>query len=239
MNIFSGMIYNFKGLALGIKTPQLLFWGLVRFFITIFITFIAAGIVLYYHNDIISLLWSKPQSPWIIWLWYFLSWVLTLLLIGLSAVLSYLISQVFFSIWIMDKMSRITEKVIRGGEELPPNKTFWGQVIFLLSQELPRTIAPVLITLFMLVLGWFTPLGPIITIIGPAITVIFLAWDNTDLIPARKFIPFKERFSLLLQALPFHLGFGLLFLVPFVNILFLSFAPVGATLYHIEKHGSL
>jgi CysZ protein len=36
-------------------------------------------------------------------------------------------------------------------------------------------------------------------------------------------------------ALAFHLGFGLPFLIPVLNIVLLSFAPVGATLYFIEK----
>jgi CysZ protein len=44
------------------------------------------------------------------------------------------------------------------------------------------------------------------------------------------------RFRFLLKTLPFHLGFGLLFLVPALNILLLSFAPVGATLYYLEYH---
>jgi CysZ protein len=48
--------------------------------------------------------------------------------------------------------------------------------------------------------------------------------------------PFKERFRRLTSTLPFHLGFGILFLIPLLNILFLSFAPVGATLYYIDKY---
>lgn len=235
MNVFSGISYNIRGLILGLKTPRLLFLGLIRFFLTIAITLAATGFVLVYHNEIIALLWMKPQSPWIVWLWYFLSWLLTFILIALSAVLSYLLSQIFFSIWIMDKMARITENSIYGGQEEAAGNTFGRQLLFLISQELPRTIAPVLITLVVMVLGWFTPIGPVTTLLGPAISVIFLAWDNTDLIPARKLLPFKERFAMLLKSLPFHLGFGLLFLIPMVNILFLSFAPVGATLYHIEK----
>jgi CysZ protein len=135
----------------------------------------------------------------------------------------------------MDKMAYITENLIRGKEEAAPDSTFGKQLVFLISQELPRTIAPVLITFFLMVIGWFTPLGPIITILGPVIATIFIAWDNTDLIPARKLLPFKTRFTMLLNSLPFHLGFGLLFLIPLINILFLSFAPVGATLYHLEK----
>ena len=87
-----------------------------------------------------------------------------------------------------------------------------------------------------MVIGWLTPLGPVITIFSSAVAVIFLAWDNTDLTPARQLAPFKARFRSLMQSLLFHLGFGLLFLIPVLNILFLSFAPVGATLYHIDKN---
>ena len=86
-----------------------------------------------------------------------------------------------------------------------------------------------------MVLGLFTPFGPVLAIISSAIAVVFLAWDNTDLVPARRLYPFKQRFKFLLNSLPFHLGFGLLFLIPVLNIVFLSFAPVGATLYHIDK----
>jgi len=75
----------------------------------------------------------------------------------------------------------------------------------------------------------------VVTVVSSAIAVVFLAWDNTDLIPARRLVPFGERFRVLGRTLPFHLGFGVLFLIPFLNILFLSFAPVGATLYYIDK----
>jgi CysZ protein len=84
--------------------------------------------------------------------------------------------------------------------------------------------------------GWLTPLGPVVTVVSSVIAVIFLAWDNTDLIPARRLVPFGERFRILRRTLPFHLGFGLLFLIPFLNILFLSFAPVGATLYFFDQN---
>jgi CysZ protein len=67
------------------------------------------------------------------------------------------------------------------------------------------------------------------------VAAIFLAWDNTDLIPARNLQPFGRRFKALAKTPLFHLGFGLPFLVPVLNLLFLSFAPVGATLYHIDR----
>ncbi len=80
-------------------------------------------------------------------------------------------------------------------------------------------------------------MGPLLAILSSCIAAVFLAWDNTDLVPARRLVSFKDRFSFLKKNLLFHLGFGLLFLIPVANILFLSFAPVGATIYHLEKKG--
>jgi CysZ protein len=136
----------------------------------------------------------------------------------------------------MDLMSRITEKTVTGSVREPNKIPWWQQFLFLIKQEIPRTIVPVLLSLVLIGLGWLTPLGPIVMILSSVAAVIFLAWDNTDLIPARRMVPFKERFRLLMSTLPFHLGFGILFLIPLLNILFLSFAPVGATLYYIEKY---
>jgi CysZ protein len=92
-----------------------------------------------------------------------------------------------------------------------------------------------MIALVLMVLGWSTPLSPVTTIVSALAAEIFLAWDNTDLIPARRLEPFGGRFKFLVKNLGFHLGFGLWFLIPVLNIVFLSFAPVGATLYYIER----
>jgi CysZ protein len=154
---------------------------------------------------------------------------------GISAVAAYLIAQVLFSVFIMDLMSRITERMLTGQVTAAPNAPILTQMAFLVRQELPRNIIPVLLTLIILVLGWLTPLGPVLTVVFPLVAAIFLAWDNTDLIPARNLQPFGKRFKALGRALPFHLGFGLPFLIPVLNLFFLSFAPVGATLYHLDR----
>jgi len=96
-------------------------------------------------------------------------------------------------------------------------------------------VIPVLISMVLMVLGFFTPISIFILVISAVIAGLFLAWDNTDLVPARRMVPFKERVGFLKENIGFHIGFGLLFLIPWVNILFLSFAPVGATLYFIDR----
>jgi CysZ protein len=221
---------------MGLKTPKLLMLGLIRFLIVVLITFFVAGLILVYHQELLSTLWSKPESQWVTWLWHLLSWLLAAVLVGLSTVISFLVSQILFSVLIMDMMSRITEKKVTGHVRESDNVRWWQQFLFLIKQEIPRATVPVLLSLVLMVLGWLTPLGPIIAILSAAVAVIFLAWDNTDLTPARQLIPFRERFRSLRRSLLFFLGFGLLFLIPVLNILFLSFAPVGATLYHIDQN---
>jgi len=228
-----GIMYNLRGLRLGIKTRRLFFLGLIRFLALIIITVICASIVLIYHDDILNIFWAKPASIWICWLWHLVSWGLSFMLVGVSVIISYLISQVLFSAIIMDLMSRITEKMVTKSVK-EPEWPVLRLAIYLTKQEIPRAVIPILFSLLIILLGWITPFGPVLLVISPLVTVVFLAWDNTDIVPARRLIPFKDRFRALMKSIPFHLGFGLIFLFPVINIVFLSFAPVGATLYSLD-----
>ena len=89
--------------------------------------------------------------------------------------------------------------------------------------------------LLLAALGWLTPFGPVITVVASLVAVIFLAWDNSALLPARSAIPFNQRFRYLTKNIGFHFGFGLPFLIPFLNILLASFAPIGATIYVLNS----
>jgi CysZ protein len=235
MNLFSGIAYNFRGLKLGVKTPGLLVLGLIRLVIIVVITLVTAALILEYHQEILNLIWGRPESPWLAWLWRLVSWLVALLLVGLSTVVSFLISQFLFSVFIMDAMSRITEQRITGVEKASLHVPWFKYFFYLLRQEIPRAVIPVMILLLLMIVGWFTPLSPVLTVISSLLTGIFLAWDNTDLVPARRLEPFGSRFKFLLRNFNFHLGFGLWFLIPGLNILFLSFAPVGATLFYVER----
>ena len=236
MSLFKGISYNFRGLRMGVKTPKLLLLGIIRIAVVILLTIVAAMLIYQYLQAHINDFWQKPESNWIIWLWYVVAFLIYLILVGISFVFAYLVAQIIFSVVIMDQMSRITEKMLTGQVIEPHKMPFWKQFFFLIKQEIPRAVLPILITLLLTIFGWVTPFGPIIAIITTGAAVIFLAWDNTDLIPARRMTPFAERFKLLTASVPFHLGFGLPFLIPLVNIILLSFAPVGATLYYIEKN---
>ena len=234
MGLITGIRYNIKGVALALRTPSLLMLGLIRFAVVLLLSLALAGMVLYWHNDILSMIWQTPESRWLIWLWHVVSWILTILLMAFSMLAAYLISQIFFCVFIMDYMSRITERLVRGTEAPGAHTSIFGLFVYLIRQEIPRAVVPVLISVGVMVIGLFTPVSLAVIAVSSVVAGIFLAWDNTDLVPARRMVPFKQRFEFLRKNLFFHIGFGLLFLVPWINILFLSFAPVGATLYYIE-----
>jgi len=235
MQLLDGVRYNLRGLWMGLRNAKLFFWGMLRFLLLLGITILLVGLVLVYHDDILAVLWTRPESVWIVWLWHLLSWILTLMLVALSVLFSYLISQILFSVLIMDTMSRITERLTTGTVKEGAPLPFFALFFFLIKQEIPRALAPVGASCLLILLGWFTPLGPLVVLLSSVLAALFLSWDNTDLTPARRSVPFGERWRFLLRSLPFHLGFGLPFLVPGLNILVLAFAPVGATLYYIEK----
>jgi CysZ protein len=236
-SLIQGVGYNLRGIWLGIRTPKLLWLGTLRFLAMILLTVAAATMVFAYHGPILDMLWNRPQSHWVLWLWHVVSWLLSLLLAGLSAIVAYLVGQLLFAVVIMDQMSKITQRIVTGRPPIDGKRSFFSQFGHLVSQEIPRSTIPILITLILMVLGWLTPAGPVLAMITSVVAIVFLAWDHTDLVPARQMQPFGQRFRFLMATLLFHVGFGLLFLVPLFNVVALSFAPVGGTLYHLERDG--
>ncbi len=235
MEFFSGIKYNIRGFSLALKTPSLLMLGLLRFFVVFILTLFLSGMILYWHDEILAMIWKAPEGGWLVYVWNIVSWLLSLLLAGIAMLISYLIAQLFFGVFIMDYMSRITERIVLG-HEVPFDQGSWFQFFFyLIRQEIPRAVLPVLITIVIMLAGLFTPVSPFIFVLSSAVAGMFLAWDNTDLIPARRMIPLGNRINFFKKNILFHLGFGLLFLIPWLNILFLSFAPVGATLYFLDR----
>jgi CysZ protein len=237
LGIIRGFKYNLAGLRLGLTTPKLLTMGLVRLAAIVAATVIGAVLALAYHDALMAALWQRPESLWWVWLWYLASWLLAVILMGLSVIMGYLVSQILFSVLIMDLMSRHTEQLTTGREVPPPPMGKLRWLAFLVAQEIPRTVLPVIIGMALLVAGWLTPLGPVLAVLSSLAAAVFMAWDSTDLVPARRLEPFRRRMGRLVGNLGFHLGFGLWFLVPGLNLVFLSFAPVGGTLFALETTG--
>ncbi len=70
MNLINGIKYNLRGLWFSLRTPGLLFWGLIRFVMIIIITILSASLILIHHQEILGLMWTEPESMWDLWLWH-------------------------------------------------------------------------------------------------------------------------------------------------------------------------
>jgi CysZ protein len=162
MGFFDGITTNLSGLRWAAKSPKLVALGLTRFFAMLLLAVICVILVIAYRQEAMSLLWIKPQSAWLVFIWQALSWIVSLFLLGLSAILSYLIAQILFSVVIMDIMSRVTEKLATGEVASAYQGSTWRQFIHLVTQEAPRALFPVLIVLLLTFLGLLTPLGPLL-----------------------------------------------------------------------------
>lgn len=235
MDFFRGIKYNIQGVLFAFANPKLLWLGLLRFAIILVLALFFSGLVFFWHEAILAMIWEMPEKGMLLYVWHLASWVLSLLLAAVAVVAAYLVAQVFFCVYIMDYMSRLTEKIVLGTEVSYAQSSWLSFFVYLVCQEIPRAVIPLVITLAVMVMGLFTPLGPVILVLSSITACVFLAWDNTDLVLARKMMPFGQRIGFLRQTLWFHVGFGLLFLIPWVNIVMLSFVPVGATLYHVQK----
>ena len=131
MDFVKGISYHLRGLLLAIKTPRLLMLGLIRLLLVVLLTALAAGLILYHHQEILKLIWLKPASAWLVWLWHVVSWLLAALLTGVAVILAYLVSQLLFAVIIMDAMSRITERFVSGHEQVPQTMPLLQQYFFL------------------------------------------------------------------------------------------------------------
>jgi CysZ protein len=234
MDLFKGLMFNLRGLVLGLRTPRLLLLGILRFLIVVGLALFFSGVILYWHQEVLNFVWTMPEPGFMLFLWKTVSWLLSVFLAGVACLFSYLVAQIFFCVFLMDIMSQITERMVTGGETAPRHFSAFTMVVHLLLQEIPRAFIPLAAMVVLITLGWLTPFGPAIAIVSSLVATTFLAWDNTDLVQARRLDPFRVRFARFKENLLFHMGFGLWFLIPWVNIIFLSFAPVGGTLYAIE-----
>ena len=196
MKLFKGIEYNFKGFLMGIKNPKLLVLGILRFVIVIFFAIALSGAILYFHEQILNFVWQKPESGLLFYLWKIVSWIVTLFLASISTIVAYFIAQFLFCVFIMDYMSRKVENIITGKEIYPDNTSYFTLFLYLIKQEIPRALLPIIISLVIMFIGFFTPFGSLIAVISSIVAVTFLAWDNTDLVAARRMYPLRKRLML-------------------------------------------
>lgn len=234
MHLLDGLICHWEALKLLKKRKTLIFWGGVRFII-ILVLFVVFSLIAFAYNDpLLEYIWERPESIIMLVIWKITLILFTAVLLFIAAIFSYIISQILFGVLIADYMSYVTEyelttKVSNGAPLFSFNYLF-----FLIRQEIPRGFLPLIISSGLMILGWLLPLGFAWVFISSLVSGALVAWDYTDLVPARMLMPFGERFSLFKKTFLGHVIFGLPFLVPFLNVIFFSIGPVAGTIFFLK-----
>jgi len=233
MGFFYGLWCHIEALKIFKQQKSLIFWALLRFIVLIVLFVILSTIAISYNKEVLQLFWIKPENYFLLILWYILLFLTSIVLMFVAGIISYIISQVLFGVLIADHMSILTERIITGNVTNPQMNL--RHLIFLVKQEIPRTFIPLIITSAIMVFGWILPLGVVLVVASVLISCLFTAWDYTDLVPARALYSFKERFGIFKKEILGHLGFGLPFAIPFLNVVLFSIGPVSGTLFYLKK----
>lgn len=248
-----------RGLSFAIRGMRFVYVqhrSLARYWLVpIVITTIALLAVFYgagrYYDELANLVWSLlPQSwsqtsGWLGGLLRALHWSIGLLagilitLLGLVAVvlLSSLVAAPF-----NDALSEAVERLVTGGPAPPFSlRRVLLDVVRAVRIELVKVSIYALIVAPMLLASLFIPaIGQAISLVGFALTAIYLGVDYVDWPAARRDWSVGERMRLARRQLPAIAGFGtavwILLFIPVVNLLFMPAAVAGGTLLFLSLH---
>jgi len=200
----------------------------------------------YYYSDLMGALWARPDTWYMITLWYVVMVFVFLLMLVLGYV-AFFIMQTILSSPFNDILTERVEMLAIGKE--PPPFTF-ARFTKGIAVTLVHTVVKLSIYIFFMVplilIGWIVPVvGPVVSSVGGFIvTAYFGAYDQMDFAMARREWSFGRKIRVVSKNLSLSFGFGSsmagVLLFPILGILFIPLAAVGGTLLFcdLERHGA-
>lgn len=245
-----GLSYAVRGMRfVYVKHPKLARYWLFPVLITAF----ALGGVFYgaasYNEDIGAALWSLfPESwneatGWVGGLLSAVRWVVELvaaiLIVLLGLVLVLLLSSVVAAPF-NDALSEAVEHILIG-KPAPPFSfgRMLADIVRTVRLELGKALLYLAIVGPMFLASFFIPgVGQVISLVGFALTAVYLGIDYVDWPAARRDWSVGDRVAFTRRQLPAVAGFGtgvwVLLFIPLVNLLFMPAAVAGGTMLFIE-----
>ncbi|KPK16224.1 MAG: hypothetical protein AMJ62_06430 [Myxococcales bacterium SG8_38] len=247
-----GLAHVFRGM----RFVYLQHPGLARYWlIPVVITGVALFGVLYgaasYYDDLAELAWSlfpdgwKAATGWVGGLLTALRWLIGLiagiLIVLLGSILVVVLSSVIAAPF-NDALSEAVERIVTGAGAPP----FSLRRVFLdvgraVRLEVLKVVVYGAIVGPMLIASFFIPgVGQVISLVGFALTAVYLGVDYVDWPAARRNWSVADRIALTRRQLPAIAGFGAgvwaLLFVPVLNLLFMPAAVAGGTILFLTLH---
>ncbi|MFT3922841.1 MAG: EI24 domain-containing protein [Myxococcales bacterium] len=249
-DLFRGLGYAFKGVALLRKYPDLVRYWSVPIVLTALSLLASFLLALRYHDDLLALLWRAPQGhDWLAtlarglyWLADAVAFLLSLSVLVLACVmLSMLVAAPF-----NDALSEAIEE-----RELQRRSPAFS--LSRLARDVARTLRIELfkLTLFatimmpLTIFSWLVPgVGHVVVaVVGGLFTASYFAIDYTDWPASRRGIELRARLSLFSKRPWLMVGFGLAvwgcLFVPILNLAFMPIAVAGGTRLFLDLEAEL
>jgi CysZ protein len=128
-----------------------------------------------------------------------------------------------------DYISVRYQRIYHPSVRIEESGSFWSRLLRTIKEELKKAL---LVLALPLVLLLIPAVGTVLALLAAGICI---AWDYLDFSIAREHVLLKERLRVLWRHKFEALGFGLPLLVPFVGLLLLPFAVLGATRLYFDR----
>jgi CysZ protein len=232
---FKGFLFHPKGIRFGLQHGSFLLLSLFPFFLTLLLYGIAFYVFTLYVDDLLRAIWDldpDKSSVYLSWLHTSYYYVTTILLYLIVLVIMFYVFIILVNIVASPIYDRVSTKYgrIRHLEMgLEPATSPGLGIPKVIKEETKKALFMLALPLFLLFIPWIG--GPLAFITA----AVFIAWDYTDYSLSKDHPFLKDRVRIVWRYKFHFLGFGFPLLIPFVNILMIPFAILGATkLYYDE-----
>lgn len=239
-NFSAGFFYPFRGARLLLRYPSLLRYVVIPFIINALV--FSGALYLGYAFFTGTVLPMVPAGD--AWYWAILTYLLMAVALVVTAVI------VFFSFTVVgnliaspfnDLLSERAEQRLAGRlkEEPFSLRQFWRDARRVLIEEVKKMSIFVLLMLLLLPLNLLPGVGQAIySVLATLVTLFFLVVEYLGYIMSRKRLGFARQRQFIRQRLFASLGFGTgvfcMLAIPFLQLLCIPFAVLGATLFYLE-----
>ena len=230
-----GSRFHVRGIRFGFSHPSFLFLAVLPFLVTVTLYIVAFYIFVDYSDDLLRMVWSPEtgESSWVMgWLhWsytHIVKWILYLVVLVIMFYTFIVISIVLAS----PVYDYISVKYQRSYYQNAPEEeaTSSGKgLLTILKEELKKAVLMLIIPLPL----FFVPV--VGTLLSFLVASVFIAWDFADFSLSRDCPLLKDRLRAVWQHKWSLLGFGSPLLIPFLGLVIMPFAILGATTLYFDR----
>jgi len=228
--------YHLKGIKFAFKHVSFLFLSLLPFLITVAL-YVTLFFVLVHNADyLLDMIWKvKPDesSKYVAWLYWVYMHVIKFTLYLLTFIImlyTFTVAANLFASPLYDFISTRYERLFTQSSNKEPSLPFFERISRVLKEEIKKSlfvfILPFLVFFIIPVIGF---------VLSFILAAAFIAWDYIDFSLSRYKPELKERLKTLWRFRYYFFGFGFPLLIPVLNIVFLPFSILGATILYFDK----